>query len=163
MLLPFLADLLRDPNLQNEFHKSPDKVMREAGLTPQEIDLVQKSDVSKIAAAVASEVESALSSQKDFWILVFRLTAIDDHEAHVGAPLQTTVHGSGFLQSTTCWLEQKGERIQGHVSNIEGGIHSRMNVRFDIPVDASRGHYDVVAEQTPQGARDRLERAVRID
>jgi len=55
-LICFLADLLRDPELQDLFTRDPERVMTDAGLSPQHQSIVLSRDHAALADQVKQEV-----------------------------------------------------------------------------------------------------------
>lgn len=148
MLMFFIADLARDPNMQAAFSEDPERVMARAGLSDEQKALLRTRDPKRIADAVAAEVEGLPVRSVDpvvSWIgPVLHVTAIEPSGGVVGHDVNAVVYGTYFESTMTCSLVQGPVVIPGVVSNVVTGLNSRMDVRFNLD-NARFGAYAVQA------------------
>ncbi|WP_437970526.1 hypothetical protein WMF04_15110 [Sorangium sp. So ce260] len=163
MLMFFIADLARDPNLQAAFSEDPERVMAHAGLSDEQQALLRTRDPKRIADAVAKEIEGLPLRSVDpvaNWIgPVLHVTAIEPKGGVQGHEVKTVVYGTFFENPMTCSLVQGPTVISGVVSNVITGQNSRMDVQFNL-ANALPGPYGVRAKS--RRAESTLPRAFEV-
>ncbi|WP_437281584.1 hypothetical protein WME90_13825 [Sorangium sp. So ce375] len=163
MLLFFIADLARDPNLQAAFAEDPERAMDAAGLSDAQKTVLRTRDSKQIAAEVAREVEGLPVKSVDpvvNWIgPVLHVTAVDPREGVVGQVVKVVVYGTYFESTMRCSLIQGQTVIQGVVSNVVSGPNSKMDVQFNLG-GAPLGWYGVQART--RKAESTLPRAFEV-
>jgi len=152
MILYFLADIFRNPNLQKEYEEDPDRLMKREGLTGLEIELLKSRDVHRIAACVATEVKDLFQPTELWGGPILSLTSIKPGQAQLGKILTASVVGTYFEKTISCRLEQDRTRIRGEVHNVQTGAQSSLSAIFAIPPDAPVGSYSLVVEQPGSGS-----------
>ncbi|WP_437801710.1 hypothetical protein [Sorangium sp. So ce693] len=136
MLMFFIADLARDPNLQAAFAEDPEHTMEAAGLSDPQRAVLRSRDPKRIADAVAREVERLPMRSPDpvvNWIgPVLHVTAVYPPAGVVGQVVKLVVYGTFFESAMQCSLVQGQTVIRGVVSNVVTGESSRMDVQFNL-------------------------------
>ncbi|WP_437727594.1 MULTISPECIES: hypothetical protein [unclassified Sorangium] len=163
MLMFFIADLARDPNLQAAFSEDPERAMAQAGLSDEQKALLRTRDPKRIADAVAQEVEAlpirSVSPVVNWIGPVLHVTAVEPNSGVHGQEVKTVVYGTYFESTMACSLVQGTTVISGVVSNVVTGMNSRMEVRFNL-ANAVPGPYGVQARS--RRAESTLPRAFEV-
>jgi hypothetical protein len=163
ILMYFLVDLMRDARRQESFSRDPMGMMKQAGLSDRQIDLIRREDLKGIGEALAAEVGDFSSGLRlPYPSSDVKVVSVAPDQGQAGASLQVNVEGLFFEKEATCVLRSGDETIPGNVVSLESTIlRSVMVVAFDLPEGASPGDWNVVVTN-PQGYHDSLPQSFAI-
>jgi hypothetical protein len=143
-LLQFLANLTRDAGRKEAFSKDPALVMKQAGLSDVQQELILNLDAEGVGREIARECSDMLSGGRGPWpSSTVQITSIEPGKGGSGEVVKVKLEGLFFSPDAKCTLQRGQERIEGRVESVKGDLRSWMEVTFEIPRDATAGSWDI--------------------
>lgn len=145
MLIYLIADLTRNhQGLKQRFATQAPEVIREYGLTPDDLQTLKSRDPDRIGAHVAKEaqdlINQELGAEKRGTVFYpyppAKIVSVQPSSATVGTPTQFTVTGHDFQNGMKLSFTQpRTPPVEAHIQSIQKGPNSALEAvaTFETP------------------------------
>ncbi|AKJ06473.1 hypothetical protein ATI61_105542 [Archangium gephyra] len=164
MLLHFISDLIRNPELQRQFSKDPDGTMVKANLSEAQREALNKGQLEPVMKLLKTELAS-LELFAVVWVkAVVQVNSATPDTGSSGNTVQLRVEGDFFTTGTFAALKLSGMDLPAVTQSVEnpGGRGSVLNCMLNLPANAPIGVYDL-AVVNPDGHYGVLPQAFTIE
>ncbi|MFE8601465.1 hypothetical protein [Archangium violaceum] len=164
MLLHFISDLLRNPELQRQFSKDPDGAMAKANLSEAQREALHKGQLESVMKLLKTELAS-LEMFAVVWVkAVVQVNSATPSTGSCGNTVQLSVAGDFFTTGTFASLKMSGMDVPAMTQSVEnpGCRGSVLHCTLNLPSNAPIGVYDL-AVVNPDGHYGILPQAFTID
>ncbi|WPB79629.1 hypothetical protein KYC5002_10790 [Archangium violaceum] len=164
MLLHFISDLLRNPELQRQFSKDPDGAMAKAKLSEAQREALHKGQLESVMKLLKTELAS-LEMFAVVWVkAVVQVNSATPSTGSCGNTVQLSVAGDFFTTGTFASLKMSGMDVPAMTQSVEnpGCRGSVLHCTLNLPSNAPIGVYDL-AVVNPDGHYGILPQAFTID
>jgi hypothetical protein len=152
VLLHFISDLLRNPDIQKEFSKDPKMAMTRAGLSAQQQDAVQNGQLDKVVEHLRGEL-SSVELFAAVWIKAgVDVESVSPNLGATSSQVQLTIQGNFFALGALAALQQGTLNVPIRTVSVQnaGKRGSSLVGIVDIPSNVPLGAY-AVAVANPDG------------
>jgi hypothetical protein len=163
MLLHFISDLIRNPELQRQFSKDPDGTMMAAHLSEAQREALNKGQLQSVMKLLEKELAS-LELFAVVWVkAVVQVNSATPDTGSSGNTVQLRIAGDFFTTGTFAAIKLSGMDLPAVTQSVEnpGGRGSVLTCTLNIPSNAPIGVYDV-AVVNPDGHYGILPQAFTI-
>ncbi|QRK10937.1 hypothetical protein JQX13_13190 [Archangium violaceum] len=163
MLLHFISDLLRNPELQRKFTKNPKGMMEEAGLTPAQLEALHAGSLDKVIEHLRLEL-SHVELFAAVWVKsVVEISSVTPDPVETGTSVQLQISGDFFALGSMAVLKQGTVELPGQTLNVvnAGNRGSRLTAQVQIPSNVPLGAYSVLVAN-PDGHYGSKDNALTI-
>ncbi len=164
MLLHFISDLIRDPELQRQFSKDPNGTMVKANLSEQQREVLNDGQLEPVMKQLKAEL-SSLEMFAVVWVkAVVQVDSVTPSTGSSGDTVQLSIKGDFFTTGAFAALKLRGKDLTAVTQEVEnpGARGSVLTCTLNIPSNAPIGVYDL-AVVNPDGHYGILPQAFTID
>lgn len=164
-LLFFMADVMRNPDLQSAFRKNPGGVMTEYGLNTAQQVALQSRDPGRIAQELKVELEKKKNDVTVLWpgptLELKTFSPSSGAQGQSSLVVQGT--GTNFTEDMTVQLvpEKSGSALPITLTSVTAGEQGSFSGLLSIPANATIGTYDAVATSLTTGSST-LDKAFKV-
>lgn len=164
MLLHFISDLIRNPDLQRQFSRDPEDSMRRAGLSEPQREALHKGQLEPVMKHLRAELAS-LELFAVVWVkAVVQVGSTQPGTGSPGSTLALQVLGDFFTTGAFAVIKLEGADLPAVTRSVDnpGQRGSVLSCSLDVPANTPMGVYDVVVVN-PDGHYGVLPNAFRIE
>ena len=146
MLVTLIADLIRDPKLQEEFSRNPEAFMDRVGLEAQSRVALRSQDPERLAKALVRELRD-VSAEVMSWATPgdAEVGSVEPRSAHRGSTVRLIVRGRWFSENAACVLMRENKELPVSDGLVMGSNtnNSTFHGTLKLGPDADIGEYTV--------------------
>ncbi|WNG38864.1 hypothetical protein F0U60_38600 [Archangium minus] len=152
MLLQFIADLLRDPELQRKFTNNHDATMEQAGLTAEQRAAMVSGDRGKVLELIGNELQNTELFAAVWLKGGVTVTAVNPQVGAPGANVTLKITGDYFASGAFATLQIDQVNYLAMTTSVTNpeARNSVLTASLNIPAGARPGRYSVTVSN-PDG------------